>query len=72
MELPPLKSKLWQQAKAYIKLPEDGSQTAVEVPEDWADRSEPWLLLKRKAECAVRFKHPEPGTSFLYDDWMKG
>jgi hypothetical protein len=72
VELPPLESNLWQRAKAYLELPEDNFNTAVEVTADWADLSEPWLMLQLKAERAFRFKHPEPGTAFSYEDLKAG
>jgi hypothetical protein len=49
MELPPPESNLWQHAKAYLELPEDNSNTLIKIPDDWADRSEPWFILKVKA-----------------------
>jgi hypothetical protein len=72
MELPPPESNLWQRAKAYLELPEDNSNTVIKIPDDWADRSEPWFILKVKAARAVRFKHPEPGTAFSYENWKAG
>lgn len=73
MELSPPDSDLWQRAKEYLELPENGSTTPVEGPDDWADGDRsPWFLLKRKLKRVIRFKHPEPGTAFSYEDWKAG
>ncbi|RDH31018.1 hypothetical protein BDQ94DRAFT_180730 [Aspergillus welwitschiae] len=69
-ELPPPESHLWQRAKEYLELPEDGSTTPVPVPDDW--QQYPWVYIKSKAERLMRFSHPEPGTAFSYENWKKG
>ncbi|GKZ30895.1 hypothetical protein AbraIFM66950_010584 [Aspergillus brasiliensis] len=70
MELPPPESNLWQRAKEYLELPEDGSATPVAVPEDWQQYT--WVYIKSKAERLLRFRHPEPGTAFSYKEWKNG
>jgi hypothetical protein len=72
LELPPADSEIWGRAKAYLELPEDETGSAVEVSDDWAVNSKPWVTLKEKAERVVRFKHSEPGTGFSYKEWKDG
>jgi hypothetical protein len=73
MEMPPPDSDLWQRAKEYLELPENGSTTPVAVPDDWAKgESQPWRSLREKVDRLIRFKHPEPGTAFSYEDWKAG
>ncbi|PWY80491.1 hypothetical protein BO70DRAFT_362443 [Aspergillus heteromorphus CBS 117.55] len=70
MQLPPPDSDLWRKAKEYLQLPEDGSNTPVPVPDDWADGEDtPWRILRQKADRTIRYKHPEPGTAFSYEEW---
>ncbi|GIJ86245.1 hypothetical protein Asppvi_005131 [Aspergillus pseudoviridinutans] len=69
-ELPPLDSNLWQHAKEYLQLPEGGSATPVPVPDDW--QQFPWGHIERKLRRLLHFRHPEPGTSFSYDEWKTG
>ncbi|KAJ5506488.1 hypothetical protein N7453_005445 [Penicillium expansum] len=69
-ELPPPDSDLWQRAKEYLELPEDGSATPVPAPEDWPQY--PWNRIERKAKRLLRFRHPEPGTAFSYEEWKTG
>ncbi|PWY70308.1 hypothetical protein BO94DRAFT_539764 [Aspergillus sclerotioniger CBS 115572] len=70
MELPPPDSDLWQKAREYLELPEDGSTTLVALPDDW--KSYPWRRLQQKVWRVLRWKHPEPGTAFSYEDWKTG
>ncbi|KAJ5151472.1 uncharacterized protein N7482_010724 [Penicillium canariense] len=73
MELPPPDSDLWQKAKEYLELPEDESNIPVKVPDDWAQGlKSPWDMLRQKVKRVIRFKHPEPGTAFSYEDWKAG
>ncbi|KAH8646799.1 hypothetical protein BX600DRAFT_476947 [Xylariales sp. PMI_506] len=73
IELPPSDSELWQKAKEYLELPEDESNTPVESPDGWDKGStSTWSFLKRKAKRLLRFKHPEPGTAFSYENWKSG
>ncbi|GFN18196.1 hypothetical protein AtubIFM55763_004600 [Aspergillus tubingensis] len=69
-ELPSPDSHLWQRAKEYLELPEDGSATPVPAPDDWQQKT--WSAIERKAERVVRFRHPEPGTAFSYEEWKTG
>jgi hypothetical protein len=65
--------ELWRMAKEYLELPENGSTTPVELPEDWAEgERSPWLHILRKHRQLMYFKHPEPGTAFSYEDWKVG
>lgn len=32
----------------------------------------PWKSLSAKARRVARWKHPEPGTVFSYEDWKAG
>ncbi|KAF4224155.1 hypothetical protein CNMCM6457_009677 [Aspergillus fumigatiaffinis] len=69
-ELSPPDSNLWQHAKEYLQLPEDGSATPVPVPDDW--QQSPWWHIERKLRRLLHFRHPEPGTSFSYNEWKTG
>lgn len=73
MELPPSDSDLWQRAKEYLELLENGSTTPVEVPDNWGEGDRgPWISIKEKLNRLIHFKHPEPGTAFSYEDWKAG
>ncbi|EAW10037.1 DUF4246 domain-containing protein [Aspergillus clavatus NRRL 1] len=72
MELPPQDSDLWERAKKYLELPEDGSATPVSVPDDWHEQRSPWWWITDKYKRLLFFKHPEPGIAFSYDDWKSG
>lgn len=69
-ELPPPDSNLWQRAKEYLELPEDGSATPVPAPEDWQQYT--WDNIERKVKRLLRVRHPEPGTAFSYEEWKTG
>ncbi|GLA11531.1 hypothetical protein AnigIFM62618_005497 [Aspergillus niger] len=69
-ELPPPESNLWQRAKEYLELPEDGSASPVPAPDDWQQNT--WRAIEGKARRVVRFRHPEPGTAFSYEEWKTG
>lgn len=69
-ELPPPDSDLWQRAKEYLELPEDGSNTPVAAPDDWRQGElTPWWNIERKLNRLMRSKHPEPGIAFSYEEW---
>ncbi|EPE02707.1 hypothetical protein F503_04056 [Ophiostoma piceae UAMH 11346] len=69
--LPPVKSDLWQLALKYLKRP--GCVDPDDWLADWAPGdSRTWNLLLEKADRLEKFKHPEPGTAFSYDDWKTG
>ncbi|RAO66335.1 uncharacterized protein BHQ10_002347 [Talaromyces amestolkiae] len=69
-KLPPPESDLWKRAKEYLELPENGSNTPVAAPDGWMEGdSKPWWSIERKLERLLRFKHPEPGTAFSYEEW---
>ncbi|KAJ5628816.1 hypothetical protein N7490_011044 [Penicillium lividum] len=69
-ELPPPDSDLWQRAKEYLELPEHGSKTPVAAPDNWMEgESTPWWNIEDKLKRLLRFKHPEPGTAFSYEEW---
>ncbi|OOG00128.1 hypothetical protein ASPCADRAFT_139307 [Aspergillus carbonarius ITEM 5010] len=70
MELPPADSDVWQKAKEYLELPEAESTTLAALPDDW--RSYPWWRLQQKVRRLLRWKHPEPGTAFSYEEWKAG
>ncbi|CAK7565336.1 MAG: hypothetical protein SEPTF4163_003251 [Sporothrix epigloea] len=79
LKLPPRDSTLWDLAREYLLKPEprQSSGTAhaepVPLPDAWEIGDErTWELLCEKAERVVCYKHPEPGTAFLYDDWKLG
>ncbi|KAE8376878.1 hypothetical protein BDV26DRAFT_293674 [Aspergillus bertholletiae] len=73
MELPPPDSNLWQRAKEYLELPEDGSTTPVAAPDGWMEPPlGPWVNIIRKQSRLIRFRHPEPGTAFSYEAWKTG
>ncbi|PYH85072.1 hypothetical protein BO82DRAFT_198873 [Aspergillus uvarum CBS 121591] len=65
--LPPPESDLWQRAKEYLELPEDGSDTPVPAPDDW--QQDTWGKIQGKLKRLLRFCHPEPGTAFSYEEW---
>ncbi|KAH2016531.1 hypothetical protein KXV43_004928, partial [Aspergillus fumigatus] len=69
-ELPPPDSNLWQRAKEYLQLPEDVSATPVPVPDNW--QQSPWEHIEDKLRRLLHFRHPEPGTSFSYNQWKTG
>ncbi|KAL7650252.1 hypothetical protein ACMYSQ_012052 [Aspergillus niger] len=69
-ELPPPESNLWQRAKEYLELPEDGSASPVPAPDDWQQNT--WRAIEGKAKRVVRYRHPEPGTAFSYEEWKTG
>ncbi|KGO41083.1 Protein of unknown function DUF4246 [Penicillium expansum] len=69
-ELPPPDSNLWQRAKEYLELPEDGSTTPVPAREDWQQHI--WYEIEHKVKRLLRFRHPEPGTAFSYEEWKTG
>ncbi|PYI01145.1 hypothetical protein BO78DRAFT_379544 [Aspergillus sclerotiicarbonarius CBS 121057] len=69
MQKPPPDSDLWQKAKEYLELPEDGS-TPVALPDAWESKT--WRRLQEKVSRLLRWKHPEPGTAFSYEDWKAG
>jgi hypothetical protein len=65
--------ELWRMAKGYLELPDNGSTTPGEVPEDWAkDERSAWRHILQKHERLMYWKHPEPGTAFSYEDWKAG
>ncbi|KAJ5908750.1 hypothetical protein N7495_001432 [Penicillium taxi] len=71
-EPPPEDSELWDMAKKYLELPEE-SNDPIKVPDDWAkDAKSLWYSLTQKVERVIRFKHPEPGAAFSYEDWKTG
>ncbi|RAL02988.1 DUF4246 domain-containing protein [Aspergillus ibericus CBS 121593] len=70
MEKPPPDSDLWGKAKEYLERPEDGSTSPMALPQDW--QSNPWRRLQEKVERVLRWKHPEPGTAFSYEEWKSG
>lgn len=74
LEPPPSDSELWDMAKEYLKLPEDESGQPVELPQDWdmLDQRGAWSAIRHKHSRLLRFKHPEPGTTFSYQDWKAG
>ena len=69
--LPPVESDLWQLARDYLKRP--GCVDPDGWLADWAPGdSRTWDLLHKKANRLAKFKHPEPGTAFSYDEWKTG
>ncbi|PYH30937.1 DUF4246 domain-containing protein [Aspergillus neoniger CBS 115656] len=69
-ELPSKESNLWQRAKEYLEIPEDGSTTPVPVPDNWQQYT--WRYIERKARRKQHFRHPEPGIAFSYQEWKTG
>ncbi|GKZ67018.1 hypothetical protein AnigIFM60653_001315 [Aspergillus niger] len=69
-ELPSKDSNLWQRAKEFLELPENESTTPVSVPDNW--QQYPWRFIWPKAQKLLRFRHPEPGTAFSYEEWKTG
>lgn len=68
---PDLTPDLWEKAKAYLQLPPPGSSgEPVVLPPDWKKRV--WGLMMDKHKAQLRFKHPEPGSAFSYQDWKSG
>lgn len=72
MELPPSDSDVWRKAREYLELPEadNGSSATVTAPENW--RQHTWSYILQKLRRLLRFKHPEPGMTFSFEDWKTG
>ncbi|KAF5015077.1 hypothetical protein F66182_13716, partial [Fusarium sp. NRRL 66182] len=69
-KLPPPDSDLWKRAQEYLELPENSSNTPVAAPDDWMEGDfKPWYNIEQKFKRLLRFKHPEPGTAFTYEEW---
>lgn len=57
-------------AREYLERPEFGSSEPAVLPEDWEENTR--TALTRKHRKLLRWKHPEPGTAFSYQDWRSG
>lgn len=72
MKLPPRDSELWNRAKEYLQLPENHSKQLKTLPYNWDEENSVWFAIAEKHERLLRWKHPEPGTSFSYEEWKSG
>ncbi|EHK18986.1 uncharacterized protein TRIVIDRAFT_204382 [Trichoderma virens Gv29-8] len=62
--------ELWEMAQVYLQRPNIGSSVPAILPENWKENT--WRLLLDKNKKLLRFRHPEPGTAFSYDEWKSG
>lgn len=57
-------------AQSYREHPDIGSSTSNVIPQNWKENA--YRLLRNKNDTLLRFRHPEPGIAFSYDEWKSG
>lgn len=60
----------WTKAKEYLERPEPGLDVPIVLPEGWEQDAR--RLLDQKFQRLLRYRHPEPGSAFSYDQWKHG